>query len=152
MGARRVTGTRRGNRESYVPDEPNAKGYYEAKVTMGTRPDGTLDRRHVERKSKAARNRAVRELERKRDAGQITKAGRARTVSEMLTRHLDVVLPQRRRAPWTIASYRSLCEHQIFPRWGAQRIDRMLPDRKSTRLNSSHVETSYAVLCLKKKK
>src|SRR5438874_9020989 len=25
------------------------------------------------------------------------------------------------------------------------------PDRKSTRLNSSHVETSYAVFCLKKK-
>jgi integrase len=123
-----VTGTRRGNRESYVPDEPNARGYYEAKVTMGTRPDGTLDRRHVERKSKAARNRAVRELERKRDAGQITKAGRARTVSEMLTRHLDLVLPQRGRAPWTIASYQSLCEHQIFPRWGAQRIDRMLPE------------------------
>ena len=123
-----MTGTRRGNRESYVPDEPNTKGYYEAKVTMGTRPDGTLDRRHVERKSKAARNRAVRELERKRDAGQNVKAGRARTVSEMLTRHLDVVLPQRGRAPWTIASYRSLCEHQIFPRWGTQRIDRMLPE------------------------
>jgi integrase len=123
-----VTGTRRGNRESYLPDQPNDKGYYEAKVTMGTRPDGTLDRRHVERKSNAARNRAVRELERKRDAGQITKAGRVRTVREMLTRHLDVVLPQRGRAPWTVASYRSLCEHQIFPRWGAQRIDRMLPE------------------------
>src|SRR5207253_10148458 len=26
------------------------------------------------------------------------------------------------------------------------------PDRKSTRLNSSHVATSYAVFCLKKKK
>src|SRR5690349_22005061 len=26
------------------------------------------------------------------------------------------------------------------------------PDRKSTRLNSSHVENSYAVFCLKKKK
>src|SRR5690349_23877850 len=26
-----------------------------------------------------------------------------------------------------------------------------LPDRKSTRLNSSHVESSYAVFCLKKK-
>src|SRR5438874_6855243 len=26
------------------------------------------------------------------------------------------------------------------------------PDRKSTRLNSSHVEISYAVFCLKKKK
>src|SRR5438874_161182 len=27
----------------------------------------------------------------------------------------------------------------------------VVPDRKSTRLNSSHVETSYAVFCLKKK-
>src|SRR5437868_10876229 len=27
-----------------------------------------------------------------------------------------------------------------------------LPDRKSTRLNSSHVSISYAVFCLKKKK
>ena len=27
MGARSVTGTRRGNRESWVPDEPNARGY-----------------------------------------------------------------------------------------------------------------------------
>src|SRR5690349_24066165 len=29
---------------------------------------------------------------------------------------------------------------------------RWSPDRKSTRLNSSHVEISYAVFCLKKKK
>src|SRR5690625_6626134 len=28
----------------------------------------------------------------------------------------------------------------------------ILPDRKSTRLNSSHVAISYAVFCLKKKK
>src|SRR5438874_10580684 len=30
--------------------------------------------------------------------------------------------------------------------------DRLGVDRKSTRLNSSHVEISYAVFCLKKKK
>src|SRR5215475_14998631 len=30
--------------------------------------------------------------------------------------------------------------------------DRARPDRKSTRLNSSHVKNSYAVFCLKKKK
>src|SRR5690349_23900118 len=30
--------------------------------------------------------------------------------------------------------------------------DRLIGDRKSTRLNSSHVEISYAVFCLKKKK
>ena len=123
-----MTGTRRGNRESYVPDQPNARGYFEAFVTMGTKPDGQPDRRHVERKSKAARNKAVRELERKRDAGQAAKPGRTRTVREMLTRHLDVVLPQRGRAPKTIIGYRSLCEHQIFPRWGGQRIDRLLPE------------------------
>src|SRR5438874_2129522 len=37
----------------------------------------------------------------------------------------------------------------------ARRLDlytRWLIDRKSTRLNSSHVEISYAVFCLKKKK
>src|SRR5690606_39600260 len=34
--------------------------------------------------------------------------------------------------------------------WSA--IDRLWPDRKSTRLNSSHVKISYAVFCLKKKR
>jgi integrase len=130
-----VTGMRRGNRESWKPDAPNAKGYYEAKVWMGTKPDGSPDRRHIERKSKAERNKAVRELERRRDAGLVTKAGRTKTVQEMLTRHLDVVLPQRRRAPKTIIGYRSLCENQIFPRWGGQRVDRMLPE---------YIEDGYA--------
>src|SRR5207253_11099549 len=31
-------------------------------------------------------------------------------------------------------------------------VERRAPDRKSTRLNSSHVANSYAVFCLKKKK
>src|SRR5438874_2892297 len=37
---------------------------------------------------------------------------------------------------------------------GQRKSDRreVLEDRKSTRLNSSHVEISYAVFCLKKKK
>src|SRR5438874_8018187 len=34
---------------------------------------------------------------------------------------------------------------------GSARSSRGAEDRKSTRLNSSHVETSYAVFCLKKK-
>src|SRR5690606_41394776 len=43
------------------------------------------------------------------------------------------------------------------PRHPRRRIDRPDPDgapadRKSTRLNSSHVKISYAVFCLKKKK
>src|SRR5690349_23903915 len=35
---------------------------------------------------------------------------------------------------------------------GGRRRRRVGKDRKSTRLNSSHVEISYAVFCLKKKK
>src|SRR5256885_10481605 len=31
-------------------------------------------------------------------------------------------------------------------------VENLLPDRKSTRLNSSHLVISYAVFCLKKKK
>src|SRR5690625_6364143 len=39
------------------------------------------------------------------------------------------------------------------PSWFVQLIRSFLnPDRKSTRLNSSHVAISYAVFCLKKKK
>src|SRR3712207_8481302 len=40
----------------------------------------------------------------------------------------------------------ALLEGQIVQRCGP------IPDRKSTRLNSSHANISYAVFCLKKKK
>jgi integrase len=119
---------RRGNRESWVPDEPNARGYWEAFVWMGTRPDGRPDRRHVEVKTRIARNRRVRELERKRDAGTVGKPGRVPTVEEMLTRRFTVVLPQRGRASRTIDDYWSKTRNDIFPRWGGQRIDRMFPE------------------------
>src|SRR5207302_2661060 len=38
------------------------------------------------------------------------------------------------------------------PRMGGSRLSPGRQDRKSTRLNSSHVKISYAVFCLKKKK
>src|SRR5688572_31334243 len=37
-------------------------------------------------------------------------------------------------------------------RWGEATLEVCLGDRKSTRLNSSHSQISYAVFCLKKKK
>src|SRR5690349_22965476 len=52
-----------------------------------------------------------------------------------------------------LAPFRSSRESP--PRWSChlrQRGRRAQRDRKSTRLNSSHVEISYAVFCLKKKK
>src|SRR2546427_9337550 len=44
-----------------------------------------------------------------------------------------------------------VCERHRERR-GAAAVDRQEQDRKSTRLNSSHSQISYAVFCLKKKK
>src|SRR5690349_7478106 len=41
---------------------------------------------------------------------------------------------------------------QAAENWRIERMNVLDRDRKSTRLNSSHVEISYAVFCLKKKK
>src|SRR5690554_7621806 len=45
---------------------------------------------------------------------------------------------------------REAARNNIDPAWVAAEI--RAEDRKSTRLNSSHVRISYAVFCLKKKK
>src|SRR5438874_12095533 len=59
--------------------------------------------------------------------------------------------------PYTTSS--DLDRSPKSPRWSAERRASLAQgtqgasqDRKSTRLNSSHVEISYAVFCLKKKK
>src|SRR3712207_9393560 len=50
----------------------------------------------------------------------------------------------------------AVLEHRNAPRPGQPDVGRLHPgdqlDRKSTRLNSSHANISYAVFCLKKKK
>src|SRR6267378_5041708 len=71
--------------------------------------------------------------------------------TEIYTLSLHDALPISAAGVWPVStSDRHLYaprRHQ--PLRGAERCDR---DRKSTRLNSSHVEISYAVFCLKKKK
>ena len=48
--------------------------------------------------------------------------------------------------------YSDFAEKGYYNRIIAGNINQVLKDRKSTRLNSSHVSISYAVFCLKKKK
>src|SRR5206468_12790453 len=45
-----------------------------------------------------------------------------------------------------------LGDNVVYPHHGAGQVDDVVTDRKSTRLNSSHDQISYAVFCLKKKK
>src|SRR6266498_4330705 len=47
--------------------------------------------------------------------------------------------------------FRSEAQAGPRPRDGGPPLERCASDRKSTRLNSSHVRISYAVFCLKKK-
>jgi hypothetical protein len=54
--------TRRANLESHISETPNSRGYYEAKVWMGTKADGSPDRRHVQRKSLRALKARVKQL------------------------------------------------------------------------------------------
>src|SRR5215471_20527779 len=63
--------------------------------------------------------------------------------TEIYTLSLHDALPISRTAPGFPWSCRG---------WGTGPDRRSAGDRKSTRLNSSHVEISYAVFCLKKKK
>src|SRR3712207_8545450 len=51
----------------------------------------------------------------------------------------------------TISLVRSLCRWGHFLNLLLARISHRSRDRKSTRLNSSHANISYAVFCLKKK-
>src|SRR5690625_5766194 len=60
-------------------------------------------------------------------------------------------LPALKKNPGTFAKFKGLCSISslvVFVRAGFIFTGR---DRKSTRLNSSHVAISYAVFCLKKK-
>src|SRR5690606_35606539 len=56
---------------------------------------------------------------------------------------------RRVRAPWKSETQGGSCGCEA--RWSTSCSTRSCRDRKSTRLNSSHVKISYAVFCLKKK-
>src|SRR3712207_7943653 len=53
---------------------------------------------------------------------------------------------------YTVPLFRTGGGGGIYRLWSRERIEGSGQDRKSTRLNSSHANISYAVFCLKKKK
>src|SRR5262245_57608831 len=55
--------------------------------------------------------------------------------------------------PGLVAEHHPLLEHRVVAEGDVGRLVALPPlDRKSTRLNSSHLGISYAVFCLKKKR
>ena len=65
--------TRASNGRSSIYQDKH--GTWHAWVTVGTKPNGQLDRRHRRGKTRAEVTAKVRDLERERDGGRVTKAG-----------------------------------------------------------------------------
>src|SRR5690349_22408108 len=72
--------------------------------------------------------------------------------TEIYTLSLHDALPILKQAISPTAQARKRLTRREPARRGCSYEDVRRQDRKSTRLNSSHVEISYAVFCLKKKK
>src|SRR5690606_12055341 len=82
--------------------------------------------------------------------GSLAGAGWARNIGR--TRSMDHLAERVSRGPTQQARSGPSGPAAANPRRGRQASGRDGQDRKSTRLNSSHVKSSYAVFCLKKKK
>ena len=122
-----------------------ADGHWHARVTMGRRPDGTTERKHVQRRTKAELRDAVRDLERRRDAGTYVWTHDDITLGQWLEHWLESVLPMTAR--WkTLSTYRSQMRVHVIPALGAWRLSELRPEhleehyrRMQTEGHSTHV-------------
>jgi integrase len=132
-------GTRRPNRRSsiYIGND----GLWHGWVTVGTKPDGSPDRRHRKAKTEAEVTRKVRELESQRESGHVNKPGRVPTVAEWMREYLGVLCERlvlsEKMAPRTLADYRSKTRNWIDPLLGKHRLDRLTPE---------HLDGAYTVM------
>jgi integrase len=96
-------------------------------VTVGTKPNGRPDQRHVKRATKAAAEARADELLDQVKAGAAVKPGRALTVQQWLTIYLDTVAP-RKIDPSTVYLYRSKLRNHVYPVIGTIRLDKLQPE------------------------
>ncbi|GAB3817825.1 hypothetical protein [Micromonospora zhanjiangensis] len=126
-----------------MPRQPNrrpkiykgADGLWHCYVTVGTRPDGKLDRRHRQGETATEVAAKVDELlERSKRGGTVPK--RAETVGQWLTYWVEeVVRPT--RAWGTYTAYRALIDNHVVPQIGSWRLD------GARRLEPEHLEALY---------
>ena len=112
-----------------------ADGYWHGRVTVGEKEDGSLDRRHVGGKTKAAVTTRVRELERQRDQQTVIKAGERWTVQQWLEHWLvDIAKPGLRFKAWD--AYRIAVRVHAIPALGRRRLDKVRPDHLKSLYNA----------------
>ena len=124
------------------PDEFTASTYrgsdgrWHARVTMGLRPDGSLDRKHLSRRTKIELDKAVRTLERTRDNGQYRWTAADPTLGAWIDHWLGAILPMTAR--WkTQSTYRSQMRRHVLPALRHLRLSELHPE---------HLERHYSDL------
>ncbi|WP_433330116.1 tyrosine-type recombinase/integrase [Spirillospora sp. CA-294931] len=129
-------------------------GTWHGKVWMGELPDGSPDRRHRERQSEPEIIKAIRELEKQRDAGLSPKPGRPPKVHVWFAYCLDTLMPLKGASPRGIMSYRSDVNNWILPHIGQTRIDQVRPDQleaiyvamQKAGAKPSHIRKVHAII------
>ncbi|MGW1539322.1 tyrosine-type recombinase/integrase [Streptomyces sp. NPDC002309] len=102
-------------------------GRWHGRVTVGVKDDGTPDRRHVGRKTRAEVTKVVRDLERQRDQGAVRKAGQSWTVKTWLTHWVENIAAAH-VSENTIDGYRVAVYHHLIPGLGAHRLEKLEPE------------------------
>ncbi|WP_037840121.1 tyrosine-type recombinase/integrase [Streptomyces sp. NRRL S-337] len=102
-------------------------GKWHGRVTVGTRDDGKPDRRHIERKTRAEVTKAVREMERARDAKKLRKPGQRWTLHSWLEHWVENIAK-----PYvsenTYDGYEVDVRVHLVPGLGAHKLDRLEPE------------------------
>ncbi|WP_435178963.1 tyrosine-type recombinase/integrase [Actinacidiphila sp. bgisy145] len=129
----------------YLGKDGNWHGY----VTVGVKDDGKPDRRHVKRKTRADTTKAVRALEKERDAGRVRKAGQTWTVESWLTHWVENIAALH-VSENTIDGYRVAVYHHLIPGLGAHRLAKLEPEHlerfyKKMQANGSSAGTAHQV-------
>jgi integrase len=117
-------------------------GYWHGRVTVGVRPDGHPDRRHVMSRRKSVVAGKVKDLEQGRNTGSLLKPGEKWTVEEWLTHWLEDIA-----APFvkvnTLAGYRVAVNYHLIPGVGKHKLTELRPE---------HLERLYQDMLLRKTK
>ncbi|MCF3143506.1 tyrosine-type recombinase/integrase [Streptomyces platensis] len=122
-------------------------GRWHGRVTVGVKDDGTPDRRHLSRKTRAEATKAVRELERQRDSTGVRKAGQTWTVTTWLTHWVENIAAPN-VGENTIDGYRVAVYHHLIPGLGAHRLEKLEPEHlerfyQKMRANGSAAGTAH---------
>ncbi|GHG33673.1 tyrosine-type recombinase/integrase [Streptomyces zaomyceticus] len=102
-------------------------GKWHGRVTVGVRPDGKTDRRHIERKTRAEVTEAVRELERQRKDGTVRKAGQQWTVKTWLEHWVENIA-KKYVSENSYDGYEVDVRVHLVPGLGAHKLERLEPE------------------------